>query len=130
MPELVFVPKSEFDRVLASPDRLGRVRAFSALARLNTMSMIKQAGSGHIGTSFSCLELVSWIYLEGMRRSDDPAEGFRDLAFSSKGHDAPAFYAVLTGLGLLDFELVHRLRRIDGLPGRDTGAVPISGDPA
>ncbi len=124
MAELLFAPKSEFDRVLASTDKLGRVRAFSALARLNTMSMIKQAGSGHIGTSFSCLELVSWIHLEGMRRCDNPADGFRDIAFSSKGHDAPALYAVLTGLGLLDFDLVHKLRRIDGLPGHPDVSTP------
>ncbi|MCA8962534.1 MAG: transketolase, partial [Planctomycetes bacterium] len=122
--ELQFVPKSVFDRVLSSDDVVGRVRAFAALARLNTLSMIKQAGSGHIGTSFSCLELVSWIHLEGLRRADDPADGFRDLAFSSKGHDAPALYAVLIGLGLLGEGLLHRLRRIDGLPGHPDVGTP------
>ena len=29
----------------------------------------------------------------------------------------PGLYAVLTALGRLDFELIHRLRRLDGLPG-------------
>lgn len=124
MTELFFAPRAEFERVLASTDRTGRVRAFASLARLNTLSMIKQAGSGHIGTSFSCLELLSWIHLEGMRRHDNPDDGFKDIAFSSKGHDVPALYAVLTGLGLIDFEMVHKLRRIDGLPGHPDVETP------
>ena len=40
-----------------------------------------------------------------------------DRYFSSKGHDAPGLYAVLAALGKLDFELIHQLRRLDGLPG-------------
>jgi transketolase len=37
--------------------------------------------------------------------------------FSSKGHDAPALYTVLIGLGLLPPEKLHQLRRLHGLPG-------------
>ena len=40
-----------------------------------------------------------------------------DIFFSSKGHDAPALYNVLIGLGLLDEDLLHQLRRLRGLPG-------------
>jgi transketolase len=37
----------------------------------------------------------------------------------------PGLYAVLTALGRLDFELIHRLRRLDGLPGHpDVAATP------
>ncbi len=48
-----------------------------------------------------------------------------DRYFSSKGHDAPGLYAVLIGLGRLDFELIHGLRRLGGLPGHpDVAATP------
>jgi len=117
MSQLSFVPKIEFERILnlnCSP--LERAEIFANLCRINTLYMIAKAGSGHIGTSFSCLDILSWIYLNELNiELDDSAK--RGVYFSSKGHDAPALYAVLAGVGLIDFDLIHRLRRVDGLPG-------------
>ena len=77
--------------------------------------MITYAGSGHIGSSFSSLDIVSWLLLEEMEK--DATGKYRDVYFSSKGHDAPGLYAALIGLGLLEFPLLHKLRRLGGLPG-------------
>ena len=77
-----------------------RAAAFAALARINTLYMIAGAWSGHIGTSFSSLEIMSWLFLNEMRDLDKGADAC-DIFFSSKGHDAPALYNVLIGLGLL-----------------------------
>lgn len=108
---LYYVAKSEFDRVLALPvPDVQRVGIFATLARLNTLYMIARAGSGHIGSSFSSLDMMSWLELRG-RRSE------ADIFFSSKGHDAPALYNVLIATGQLEFDMLHKLRRIDGLPG-------------
>jgi transketolase len=86
--ELRFVPVSEFQRLLAAPASRGaRVRAFAALARVNTLGMIAGAWSGHIGTSFSSLEIMSWLFLNEMRDLDKGDEAC-DIFFSSKGHDA------------------------------------------
>ncbi|MBA3659359.1 MAG: transketolase [Gemmatimonadales bacterium] len=126
MPDLVFAAKPELDRVLALPiPPADRVRLFAACARLNTLYMIARAGSGHIGSSFSSLDIVSWLYLEEMRgvRADD-AGADRDVFFSSKGHDVPGLYAVLLGLGLLPFDQVHELRRLGGLPGHPDVGTP------
>jgi len=71
--------------------------------------MIAKAGSGHIGTSFSSMDIFSWMHLNVL--TDD------DLFFSSKGHDAPGLYSVLIGIGKLDYEYIHQLRRLNGLPG-------------
>jgi transketolase len=104
------VPPSELERIRgleAAP--AARAAAFADACRLNVLSMVMEAGSGHLGTSFSCLDILSWLHLEVLRPED--------RYFSSKGHDAPALYAVLIGLGRLPYELVHRLRRLDGLPG-------------
>ncbi|GIU83242.1 MAG: transketolase [Acidimicrobiales bacterium] len=89
------------------PDR--RVLRFADACRINTLAMIAAAGSGHIGSSFSSMELVSWLYLEEL--------GEDDVYFSSKGHDVPGLYAVLYGCGRMKESPVGRLRRLGGLPG-------------
>ncbi|HMB80984.1 MAG TPA: hypothetical protein VKI43_12995, partial [Vicinamibacterales bacterium] len=103
MIDLQYVPQDEFARLLAlDATPVAKTEIFADLCRLNALYMITRAGSGHIGTSFSCLDLMSWVYLNELQ----PA----DVFFSSKGHDAPATYAVLTALGRLPFEKIHELR--------------------
>src|ERR1044072_5086644 len=115
--ELHYIPASEFARgVKANADPVLKATAFAALARINTLYMIAGAWSGHIGTSFSSLEIMSWLFLNELRDLDK-GEDDCDIFFSSKGHDAPALYNVLIGLGLLDEGLLHQLRRLKGLPG-------------
>ncbi|MCI5212267.1 MAG: transketolase, partial [Candidatus Electrothrix sp. ATG2] len=87
------------------------------MARINALYMIACAGSGHIGSSFSCLDIVSWLHLTEIKDED--------IFFSSKGHDTPAYYSVMAGLGKLDFELIHSLRRKGGLPGHPDISLPI-----
>lgn len=114
---LYYLPYSELQRVrgLKMPCEQ-RATIFADMCRLNALYMIARAGSGHIGSSFSGLDIVSWLLLEEMKDSD--------IYFSSKGHDAPGYYAALIGLGKLDFELIHKLRRIDGLPGHPDIGTP------
>jgi transketolase len=115
--ELQFVPVGEFERLRAAAvNEVARARAFAALARINVLYMIAGAWSGHVGTSFSSLEIMSWLYLNEIRDLEQ-GPGDCDIFFSSKGHDAPALYAVLIGLGLLDEDRLHDLRRLHGLPG-------------
>ncbi|MGO8264165.1 transketolase, partial [Rhizobium ruizarguesonis] len=64
------------------------------MCSLNALYMIGRAGSGNIGSSFSSLDIVSWLLLEGMTGDY--------VYFSSKGHDAPGYYAALIGAGKLD----------------------------
>src|SRR5581483_5951783 len=107
---LRYVPRSEFERILAlGGDRHERAAAFSDACRLNALYMIERAGSGHPGTTLSSIDVVSWLHLEVLRDGD--------RYFSSKGHDVPGLYAILLGLGKLDWELIHGLRRFGGLPG-------------
>ncbi|GGK22194.1 hypothetical protein GCM10010124_13360 [Pilimelia terevasa] len=119
---LQWVEASEFARVrdgVADPG--DRVRAVATLSRINTLYMVMRAGSGHLGSSFSAADLVSHLYLRELRR---PFEDGGDVYFSSKGHDAPGLYATLIGLGALPEADVHRLRRIDGLPGHPDVRTP------
>jgi Transketolase, N-terminal subunit len=52
--------------------------------------MITYAGSGHIGSSFSSLDIVSWLLLEEMEKGRYGKIPGR--VFFSKGHDAPGLY--------------------------------------
>jgi transketolase len=86
------------------------------MARLNTLYMISRAGSGHIGSSFSSLDILSWLYLSVLQKGD--------RFFSSKGHDSPGLYSVQVGLGLVPFDMIHQLRRLGGLPGHPDVSMP------
>jgi len=112
-----FVPPDGIARLLtAEGDRHDVVAAFATAARLNALGMIQLAGSGHIGSSFSSLDIMSWLFVDELVGDD--------VAFSSKGHDVPGLYAVLIGLGRLPFEHVTGLRRLGGLPGHPDVSIP------
>ncbi|MEW6319603.1 MAG: transketolase C-terminal domain-containing protein [Acidobacteriota bacterium] len=115
--ELFYAPLSEYQRLrAASLDPIMEAQAFAALSRLNTLYMIARAWSGHIGTSFSSVEIMTWLFLRELRNLDKgPTQC--DIFFSSKGHDSPALYTTLIGMGLMEEDKIHQLRRLRGLPG-------------
>jgi transketolase len=114
---LYYVPLEEFQRVRGEKlSPVDQARMFAALCRINALYMIARAGSGHIGSSFSSMDIMSWLQLQGLRPAAGEG-GPRDLFFSSKGHDAPALYCTLIGTERLKFDLIHSLRRLGGLPG-------------
>jgi transketolase len=108
--DLRYVPLPELERLRSlHADPVDRAAVFADACRINTLTMIEYAGSGHVGTSFSCLDVLSWLHLEVLREGD--------RYFSSKGHDAPGLYSVLIALGRLEFDTLFALRRLGGLPG-------------
>jgi transketolase len=114
---LQYIPLAELERIRALEPPQARIAALADACRINTLYMIMRAGSGHIGTSFSAMELLAWLHSEVLDGGD--------RCFSSKGHDAPGTYAVLTALGKLPFDGIHALRRRGGLPGHpDVVATP------
>ncbi|HXG76433.1 MAG TPA: transketolase C-terminal domain-containing protein [Gaiellaceae bacterium] len=126
MPELELVPATELQRVLAAdvdPDR--RLALAADLCRLNALVAVKRAGSGHLGSSFSAMDVVAFLLFEELNTA---ALGFehpdRDVYFSSKGHDVPGLYAALFALGVLPRERFLRLRRLGGLDGHPDVGVP------
>jgi transketolase len=123
---LYYVPFKEFKRIKALPVQpLQKTTLFAALCRINTLYMIARAGSGHIGSSFSSMDIMSWMLLNEVREPHHSNEGTpHDIFFSSKGHDAPGLYNVFIGMGKLDFDLIHTLRKLGGLPGHPDVATP------
>ena len=62
---LSFVPLASIDAVRrATNDPVARAELLADVCRLNTLYMIMQAGSGHIGSSFSSTDLITWLWTE------------------------------------------------------------------
>ena len=81
MQDLAYVPLEEIRRALSFPaDRFVRARLFAEICRINTLYMISYAGSGHIGSSFSSLDIVSWLFLEELEK--DATGKYQDVYFS------------------------------------------------
>jgi transketolase len=85
--------------------------------------MIMQAGSGHIGSSFSSTDIITWLWTEVLNDTNGNSRN-ADVYFSSKGHDAPALYSLLIALEKLPFELLPKLRQLNGLPGHPDVGTP------
>ncbi|HXF98355.1 MAG TPA: transketolase C-terminal domain-containing protein [Gaiellaceae bacterium] len=126
MPELSLIPKRELDRVRAADADLdARLALLADMCRLNALVAVKRAGSGHLGSSFSALDIVVHLLYHELNVAklgfEDPN---RDIFFSSKGHDVPGLYAALHGLGVISSERLLRLRRLGGLDGHPDVSVP------
>src|SRR5262245_9508932 len=123
--DLTFVPLESIRRVRTQvDDAVSRTEILADVCRLNTLYMIMNAGSGHIGSSFSSLDLITWLWTNALVDANSGRPG-ADTYFSSKGHDAPALYSLLIALEKLDFDLLHRLRRLGGLPGHPDVETPF-----
>jgi transketolase len=82
--------------------------------RLSIIEMIYRAGSGHTGGSLSSVEILTVLYERVMRiNPQDPGWDERDRFILSKGHAAPALYAVLARKGFFDAKELQSLRQLD-----------------
>jgi transketolase len=126
MVDIRIIPVEEFHRVRsAQMDRYEKASIIADMCRANALSAVKLAGSGHIGSSFSAMDIVVWLYYEEMNTiSVGISNPQRDIYFSSKGHDAPGLYSVLYSLGVIPKDKFLRLRRLGGLDGHPDVGVP------
>src|SRR5918995_2053893 len=121
---LSFMPREVFRAVRGGvTDPIARAELVSDLCRINTLFMIMQAGSGHIGSSFSSTDIITWLWTEHLRDPNGDSDD-ADVYFSSKGHDAPALYSLLIAMEKLGFDLLPKLRQLNGLPGHPDVGTP------
>jgi transketolase len=121
-----FVPLDELRRArdLASRDFAG-LELMADLCRINTLSAVKLAGSGHLGSSFSAMDIVVWLYFHEMNTlATGLGSADRDVYLSSKGHDVPGLYSVLAAAEVLPEASLRRLRRFGGLDGHPEVHIP------
>lgn len=126
MISLNLIPREEFKRIWRSnlPD-YEKLALIADMCRANALTAVKIAGSGHLGSSLSAMDIVVFLYYKEMNTVelgiDHPD---RDIYFSSKGHDVPGLYSVFYSLGILPKEKLLKLRRLGGLDGHPDVGIP------
>lgn len=99
----------------ATPD-LGALKEAARRVRVDVLRMTHKAQSGHPGGSMSMAELLVALYATRMRVDPkDPKKPGRDRFILSKGHTAPALYAVLAERGFFSKDEYRGLRRAGNL---------------
>jgi transketolase len=104
---------------------VARLARLATRCRLVLLEMIHRAGSGHAGSSLSCMDIIGVLRFDLLDRSAG------DVFVLSKGHAAPAWYAALVVDGDLPTGEVGTLRQLDsrlqGHPDRTRlGLVDVS----
>ncbi len=89
----------------------------AAQLRIDALTAIHKANSGHTGGSMSCMDILVALYYGGVLKFDPnmPQLPERDYFVLSKGHAAPALYAVLADLGFFDKSELDHLRQAGAL---------------
>jgi len=84
--------------------------------RMGVLTGTFHAKSGHPGGSLSIADLLTYLYYHKMNVSaQNPDDENRDRLVLSKGHTAPALYAVLAEKGYFDKKELESLRHIGAL---------------
>ena len=84
--------------------------------RIDVLELLKNAGSGHLGGSFSEAEILSVLFNEHLKFDpNNPKWDKRDRFILSKGHANPGLYAILAEKGFFSKDEFKNLRKINGM---------------
>ena len=87
----------------------------AAKGRLLGLDMVYHCASGHLGGSFSAMDVLTVLYFETMHIDPAaPQDPDRDRFVLSKGHCTPALYPILAQRGFFPEEDLKLFRSIDG----------------
>ena len=85
-------------------------------ARMGIIEEVFNAKSGHPGGSLSCVDILTYLYFQHMNVDPkNPKWEDRDRLVLSKGHVAPALYAVMALKGYFPVEELKTLRKSDSM---------------
>ena len=94
--------------------KLSALKATAANVRLGILEGVHAAASGHPGGSLSIADIITYLYCAEMKVDPaDPKWADRDRLVLSKGHTAPALYAILAEKGFFPKEALSTLRQAD-----------------
>ena len=94
-------------------------------SRIDIIDMIYHAKSGHPGGSLSVIDILTVLYHHEMNLNLDERGKRIDKCILSKGHAAPALYATLASVGILDRDLLKTLRKSNStLEGHPSMKIP------
>jgi transketolase len=89
------------------------LRQIAKSVRRDILTMLLEAGSGHVGGSLSAVDVLVSLYWGVMNvRPERPAWEDRDRLVLSKAHAAPALYSVLARRGFFDARDLLTFRKL------------------
>jgi transketolase len=95
------------------PDLEGEIAAAARFSRQHIISSIYHAGSGHPGGSLSCADILAVLFGAELNVwPSSAADPSRDRFVLSKGHAAPALYAIAAHHGFCDKKAALALRKL------------------
>jgi transketolase len=98
----------------ANTSSVSELQNIAKRVRRDVVTMIAKAGSGHPGGSLSAVDIITALYFNVMKHNSADCHWLeRDRFILSKGHAAPALYAVLAECGYIPIEELDTLRKID-----------------
>ena len=98
---------------MMTPNELKALKAMACKVRMGIVESTNAAKSGHPGGSLSSAEVLTYLYFKEMNVDPtDPKMPSRDRFVLSKGHCAPALYAVLANKGFFPVEDLIKLRKL------------------
>lgn len=95
---------------------LNDLKKLSNEMRIDIIKMLTEAGSGHPGGSLSCIDLITVLFYNKIKRTkENSLSPDRHRFVLSKGHGVPSLYAVFAQLGLISKDDLMTLRKTDSL---------------
>ncbi len=86
----------------------------TANIRKNALISIYHAGSGHPGGVLSAIDIIAYLFEKEMGKYPiDVNVKNRDRFILSKGHACPALYAVAAEVGIINYERLNGLRKLN-----------------
>ena len=94
-----------------STEKEQELKQIATQIRKDIIEMTTTAGSGHPGGSLSCADIITMLYFQRMKIDPENRNmAGHDRFILSKGHCAPAWYAVLAEKGFFPREELKKLR--------------------
>jgi len=94
-------------------EELNRLREIAENARKNVIKMLFYDQTLHVGSSLSSIEIITLLMFKYLRFGRDPLN--RDYFILSKGHAAPALYAVMAEKGFIPEDELWKIQDISSI---------------
>jgi transketolase len=96
--------------------KIEKLKQKAKYLRHQVLDMCSKAGTGHVNSCFSCVEIMTALYYGGILKFDpkNPKWKDRDRFVLSKGHASPLLYVILADLGFFPKEYLNKFNQADG----------------
>lgn len=92
---------------------LSELKEIARALRVDIITMVHKAKSGHFGGPFSCIDMLTALYFYKMNFDPkNPEDARRDRFVLSAGHTCAALYAILAKLGTIPCEELKNFRQL------------------